>query len=267
MSTQKILYLTIDDSPSERSDALLDILKKREILATFFVIGDRLANTPEPMIRAIQDGHILGNHLYHHRRSSEISYEDIIEEIEQTEALIEECYTKAGVERPYKLLRFPHMDRGCGAHVVDYDAYPAHKTILQDIFLGGVRVDQNPPPPPQDWLEKKAKLQTYLKEQGFTQPFYNLTHAFFAQTEMAQAYDCLYSFSTADWMISSRHKGKWDLKTLDDVLGSIDQSEHLNDPNSADIILMHDDYKEDTLTNIDAILGHFQNVGMRFMLV
>jgi len=64
---RKIAYLTFDDGPSPVTARVLDILRKRKVKATFFVIGN-----PTPMGRAlykriVAEGHAIGNHTYSHR--------------------------------------------------------------------------------------------------------------------------------------------------------------------------------------------------------
>lgn len=63
----KIVYLTFDDGPdSENTPLVLDILKKNNIRATFFVLGTQVENNPELLKRMYQDGHAIGNHTYNH---------------------------------------------------------------------------------------------------------------------------------------------------------------------------------------------------------
>ena len=115
-------YLTIDDSPTKHTDMLADFLAARDIPATFFCIGsaykdlhvqcEGIEQNPEPIRRVIEKGFLVGNHTYTHRRSSELSFEEVVEEIEKTETLIDGLYRQAGKARPMKLMRFPHIDRG-----------------------------------------------------------------------------------------------------------------------------------------------------------
>ncbi|XCB29542.1 polysaccharide deacetylase family protein [Arcanobacterium hippocoleae] len=59
----KVIYLTFDDGPSVHTARLLDILKARNVQATFFVTG----NSPQEMIgREAREGHAVGVHTYTH---------------------------------------------------------------------------------------------------------------------------------------------------------------------------------------------------------
>ena len=64
---EKTVYLTFDDGPSKNTEKILDILKKYNAKATFFVIGDNLTEEKiSYMKRAIEEGHMIGLHTYSH---------------------------------------------------------------------------------------------------------------------------------------------------------------------------------------------------------
>lgn len=66
--THKV-YLTFDDGPSENTVAILDILKKHNIKATFFVIGNEDEDAGEIYKRIVDEGHTLAMHSYSHKYS------------------------------------------------------------------------------------------------------------------------------------------------------------------------------------------------------
>ncbi|MEH2270626.1 MAG: polysaccharide deacetylase family protein [Nostoc sp.] len=64
---QKVIALTFDDGPWRESTAqVLDILKKNQIKGTFFLIGQNVKNYPGLVKREIAEGHVIGNHTWHH---------------------------------------------------------------------------------------------------------------------------------------------------------------------------------------------------------
>ena len=64
---QKVIALTFDDGPWPESTAqVLDILKKNQIKGTFFLIGQNVRNNPGLVKREIAEGHVIGNHTWHH---------------------------------------------------------------------------------------------------------------------------------------------------------------------------------------------------------
>lgn len=66
--TQQV-YLTFDDGPSENTVKILDILKEKNIKATFFVIGKEDEESKALYQRIIAEGHTLGMHSFSHKYS------------------------------------------------------------------------------------------------------------------------------------------------------------------------------------------------------
>lgn len=63
----KVAYLTFDDGPSiQVTPQILDILKKYNVKATFFVIGNAAESNSELVKRTHVEGHAIGNHSYSH---------------------------------------------------------------------------------------------------------------------------------------------------------------------------------------------------------
>lgn len=65
---QKV-YLTFDDGPSENTSKILDILKEKDVKATFFVTGNEDESAKELYQRIVAEGHTLGMHSYSHKYS------------------------------------------------------------------------------------------------------------------------------------------------------------------------------------------------------
>ena len=61
----KTIYLTFDDGPCDNTARVLDILKKYDVKATFFVICSR-TNNMDMLSRIVEEGHTLGIHCYEH---------------------------------------------------------------------------------------------------------------------------------------------------------------------------------------------------------
>jgi peptidoglycan/xylan/chitin deacetylase (PgdA/CDA1 family) len=63
----KVIALTFDDGPwPEYTAQVLDILKQHNLKATFFVVGQVLKNYPDIGKRIVDEGHVIGNHTWHH---------------------------------------------------------------------------------------------------------------------------------------------------------------------------------------------------------
>ena len=63
-----VLYLTFDDGPSEDGGtaAVLDVLARYDVEATFFVVGSRVDKYPSMLRTMVTQGHAIGNHSYSH---------------------------------------------------------------------------------------------------------------------------------------------------------------------------------------------------------
>lgn len=64
-----MVSLTFDDGPNPRATPIiLDVLKREQVRATFFVLGRHADRWPDLVRRIAEDGHQLGNHGYFHRK-------------------------------------------------------------------------------------------------------------------------------------------------------------------------------------------------------
>lgn len=102
-SAIKKVYLTFDDGPSVYTDEILDILKRYNVKATFFVTGMKLPEYEEYFQKILEDGHSLGIHTYSH------VYSDIYSSLEAFQSdfnrLRDYIYECTGED--IKIYRFP----------------------------------------------------------------------------------------------------------------------------------------------------------------
>ena len=100
---KKKIYLTFDAGyENGNTEKILDILKEHDIKATFFLVGNYLETCPEIVKRMVEDGHIVGNHTYHHKDMSKLnSKESFMNELLELEKLYEEI-TGAKMQKYYR---------------------------------------------------------------------------------------------------------------------------------------------------------------------
>ena len=73
---EKVLYLTFDAGYENGCTAqILDTLKAHNAKAAFFVVGNYLESAPELVQRMADEGHLVGNHTWHHYDMSRIAEE------------------------------------------------------------------------------------------------------------------------------------------------------------------------------------------------
>lgn len=137
-----IVALTFDDGPSPGvMDSLLRMLGRRDVRATFFVVGSALAEHPELAVQLRNLGHELGNHSYTHRRMVPMRAATIAAEVERTDSLLRLGGQPGEIFfRPpfgYKLFGLPRYLAASGRTTVTWDiepeSYPADATTVDGL--------------------------------------------------------------------------------------------------------------------------------------
>lgn len=91
----KKIALTFDDGPHPvYTEQMLDVLKAEQVPATFFLLGQNIEGQEEIVKKIAEEGHLIGNHTFHHVQITGLSKEQACEEIEKTSCLIEELTGK-----------------------------------------------------------------------------------------------------------------------------------------------------------------------------
>ena len=130
----KTMYLTFDDGPvAENTEQVLDILKEREIKATFFGVGKNVERNPELAKRIVEEGHTIGIHCYQH--DYDVIYKSVESYLEDFEKARQIVYEVTGVEA--KLFRFP------GGSINSYNKAVYEEIIVEMTKQGYVYFDWN----------------------------------------------------------------------------------------------------------------------------
>lgn len=73
-TNEKVIYLTFDAGYENGYTAtILDALKKHDVKATFFLVGNYITSSPDLVNRMVEEGHNVANHTYSHPNMSNIS--------------------------------------------------------------------------------------------------------------------------------------------------------------------------------------------------
>lgn len=91
-TSQKKIYLTFDAGyENGYTEKILETLKKHNVKAAFFLVGNFLETQPELVKQMIADGHTVGNHTYTHPDMSKLQTEDAFaNELTKNETLFKE---------------------------------------------------------------------------------------------------------------------------------------------------------------------------------
>ena len=103
---EKKIALSFDVSGSETEvNGILELLKKYQAEATFFLTGQWISEHPEIVKRILKDGHDVGNHSENHREMTELTREDCEQEIMMVHKKVREL---TGMDM--NLFRAPYND-------------------------------------------------------------------------------------------------------------------------------------------------------------
>lgn len=135
----KLLALSFDDGPNdETTPKVLDLLEEFKVPASFFVIGQNINDSSaKQMTRAISLGCEIQNHSLTHTFMTELSEEEIAEEIRKTDELIE----KHTGTRPW-LFRPPYINHNESMH-----------QVIGHTFICGVGCE--------DWVAERTAQERY----------------------------------------------------------------------------------------------------------
>ena len=86
---EKVIYLTFDAGYENGcTEKILDTLKKHDVPAAFFLVGNYIEKNADLVRRMVAEGHIVGNHTMHHPDMSKIEHQaDFSKELTDLEAL------------------------------------------------------------------------------------------------------------------------------------------------------------------------------------
>jgi len=182
-SGQKRIALTFDDGPDPlATPALLDLLRREQVRATFFCIGRNVEAHPALAARVVAEGHLLGNHLFSHGWwTSFLRRRGLVNEIIRTQQAIQRATGSAPkLMRPPVGLTNPHFAgalQATGLTMIGWDirtfdtSRPA-ETVIQSIRQrardGSIIVLHDGGAVPTRLQQIIEDVIPYLRSEGFT---------------------------------------------------------------------------------------------------
>ena len=106
----RVIYLTFDDGPHPEITAwVMDELKKHQIKATFFCVGENLKTHTETAKQLLTEGHQIGNHTMHHIKGWKHKNGDYLKDVESCENEIRDIHEQLDIKKPQpRLFRPPY---------------------------------------------------------------------------------------------------------------------------------------------------------------
>lgn len=182
---QKLIALTFDDGPDDRfTPYILDVLKKHNVKATFFLLGMRVHKYPNVARQIYNEGHIIGNHTYWHPELTKTGVENMVWEIEQNEEKIKSVigvqtdlfrapYGALNDELVKKLGGMDYHGVGWSVDSEDWESLSADeikKNVLNGVHPGAIILMHSAGHWTQDLsgtVESLKELIPYLRKQGY----------------------------------------------------------------------------------------------------
>ncbi|MGI8314845.1 delta-lactam-biosynthetic de-N-acetylase [Halobacillus mangrovi] len=83
-SGDKVVYLTFDNGYEQGyTGQVLDVLKEKNVPATFFVTGHYIESAPDLLKRMVDEGHLIGNHSWSHPDFTQVSKQKMKKELDR----------------------------------------------------------------------------------------------------------------------------------------------------------------------------------------
>jgi len=152
-SVEKVVYLTFDDGPiPDVTPWVLSLLKQKNIVATFFCIGENVQKHPDIFKQIIKNGHCIGNHTQNHLNGWKHDTEDYISNTDLAESTMAHVLKKEQKDIPhFPLFRPPY------GKIKRTQAIQLHKKGYQIIMYRTVAYDWDTSVMPEQCLQNIIK--------------------------------------------------------------------------------------------------------------
>lgn len=144
-TNEKVIYLTFDDGPiPEITPYVLEVLAKYDVKATFFMVGNNVAQNPKEFQQVVEAGHVVANHTFNHARGKKLTVQQYLDEIKSCEEVLQGHNKK-------KLFRPPN---GSFTKAQRKSILKNYQIIMWDLLTGDFDKNRTP----EDILKTSIKL-------------------------------------------------------------------------------------------------------------
>jgi peptidoglycan/xylan/chitin deacetylase (PgdA/CDA1 family) len=173
---EKEVFLTFDDGPSDPITArVLQILKEYGAKATFFCVGKNIANNHDLFSKIIDDGHLIGNHTFHHMNGWSVSAERYVASVNRCETIFGSYYFRPPfgkmtwrqireLKNRFKLIMWSTLSG-------DFDKSLTTSAILEDLTMnvkkGDIIVFHDNPKTADRLMKILPEFLAFLKQEGY----------------------------------------------------------------------------------------------------
>ncbi|MBR5366305.1 MAG: polysaccharide deacetylase family protein [Clostridia bacterium] len=124
--SRKVIYLTFDCGYETGATAgILDALRDKKAPGTFFITGTYVENNPELVGRMLDEGHLVGNHTYHHYDMTSLTIAEVVGEMQ----LCEDAYKAAFPDAP-DMLYFRPPEGSVNEWLLAVEAKLGYRTVM-----------------------------------------------------------------------------------------------------------------------------------------
>lgn len=153
-TSKKFLYLTFDEGYENGYTApILDVLKKHNVKAAFFVVKPYITSNPDLIKRMLEEGHLVCNHSWHHPSMASITNQ---EKFNKELSEVEKAYKEVTNKDMPKYFR-PPMGKYSELSL-DYTNALGYKTIFWSFAYMDWDIKKQPAP---EYAKKKILDKTH----------------------------------------------------------------------------------------------------------
>lgn len=132
-SKTKCVYLTFDDGPIPQvTPAVLDILDRYGVKATFFMVGDNARRNPDLVEEVLRRGHAVGNHTMHHLKGAGVTTRRYLADVREANRYVASHLFRpphgllrwkqaAAIKKEYTLIMYDLVTRDYSKHMTAED--------------------------------------------------------------------------------------------------------------------------------------------------
>lgn len=175
-TSEKVVYLTFDDGPiPEVTPWVLSLLKKEQIKASFFCVGENVQKYPGVFKQIIAEGHTVGNHTFNHVQGLKTGLTEYLGNIKKANKLIGSTlfrpphgflkkaqYRK--LKNSYQFVLWDIVSRDFDKRISATDVY---KNVMNYVQAGSIIIFHDSLKAERNMKEALPKVIHSLKEQGY----------------------------------------------------------------------------------------------------